>query len=73
MSEVTRPADGQKFSVQIFWVAHLINNRLNRIAFGPFVDWVSADKERKAQPDPDNYLVMRTDSDIYVDDNRQVL
>jgi hypothetical protein len=73
MTDKKRPVNGEKFSVQIFWIGELINNRLNRIALGPFVDWPTAYNERKALPDPENYLIMRTESDIIVDDTRSIL
>lgn len=73
MTETKKPAEGERFNVQIFWLAHMINGRINRIAFGPFVDWPAANKARQALSDASDHLIMRTESEIIVDDERDIV
>lgn len=70
MTEIKRPKDGDRFTVQVFWLALIAENTLYKMTHGPYTDWLTARAERDALPNPDDHVIVRSDSTIEVDNNR---
>lgn len=73
MDTNTRPQNGDRFTVQVFWIAEVGRNTIMRVVAGPFVDWGVANNERNKMPEPGDFTIMRTDSVLEVDDNRKLV